>query len=335
MGWLRRTKLLAGLVGILSIGSACALEEASPLNPKGVEAKEQLFLMLLSLGIMILVVVVVYVIAVYVLVRFRARKGDQSIPKQVEGNVTYEIIWTVVPIVLLVILAVPTVIYSFKHDQNASKDPDAVKIKVIGHQYWWEFVYPELGIQTSQDLVLPVNKKIAFELTSVDVNHSFWIPAIGGKKDLNAGQTTHFSLTPTEVGVFKGKCAELCGASHALMDFKAVVLSEADFAAWTDNMKQPPAVSSDFSQGEAVFKANCIACHAIEPNMPSPVAPHLNGFADRERIAGVLPHDIEQLKAWIRDPESLKPGARMPGFPENRLTDAEMDALAKYLMELK
>lgn len=338
MVWWRRISFWGALVLLMLGGSAC-VQEASPLNPKGVQGQEQLFLMLLSLGIMIVVVIVVYAIAVYVLVRFRARKGDHSIPKQVEGNVKLEVIWTVIPIILLTILAIPTISYSFKHDRDASGDPNALKVKVTGHQYWWEFSYPDLGIETAQDLVLPVDRTIAFELTSVDVNHSFWIPAIGGKKDLNAGQKTHFLLTPTEVGVFKGKCAELCGPSHALMDFKAVVLSDADFEAWIADMKQPSAVAADVAVGEAVYKANCISCHALEPSRPSPIAPHLNGFADRTRIAGILAHDQENLKAWIREPDALKPGAKMPGFPTEgpgaRLTEEELDALALYLMQLK
>ncbi len=335
--YLKTFRLVLLLLFIAVTSTSCALE-ASPLQPKGVQGKEQLFLMLLSLAIMILVVIVVYAIAVYVLIRFRARRGDTSIPKQVEGSYKLEMIWTIIPILLLAILAVPTISYSFKHDRDASNDPNALKIKVTGHQYWWEFSYPDLGVHTSQDLVIPVNTTLAFQLTSVDVNHSFWIPAIGGKKDMNAGQVTNFILEATEVGVYKGKCAELCGPSHALMDFKAVVLSDKDFKQWVANMKEPPTVPAELAAGEVLFKANCIQCHAINPDAQSPVAPHLNGFGDRTRIAGILPHDIDNLKAWIRDPQAIKPAANMPGFGEGSATplnEQQIDDLAKYLLQLK
>lgn len=322
---------LLSIVALALLLSGCA-NEASPLNPKGTQAREQLDLMILSLAIMTVVVVVVFSIAIYVLIRFRARKGDNSIPKQIEGNHKLEIIWTVIPIILLTILAVPTVGYTFKHDQNLSNDPDAVKVQVVAHQYWWEFNYPELGIFTSQELVMPVNKNVSFEMTSVDVNHSFWIPAIGGKKDTIAGITSYMHLEATEVGVFKGKCAELCGPSHALMDFKAVVVSEEDFNAWVEKMKSPAVVAEDFAEGKVLYEANCLHCHALQPDVRSAVAPHLNGFADRLVVAGYLPNTEENIKEWIRDPDSLKPGTLMPKVD---LTEDELDQLTKYLLELK
>ncbi len=333
-------KRVLPLIAVMALLLSGCVQEASPLNPKGTVAQEQLGLMILSIVIMTLVVVVVFAIAIYVLVKFRARKGDTSIPKQVEGNHKLEIIWTVIPIILLTILAVPTVGYTFKHDQNLSQDPDAVKVKVIAHQFWWEFQYPELGISTSQDLVMPVDKKISFEMTSADVVHSFWIPALGGKKDTNPGLTSFIHLEPTEVGVYKGKCAELCGPSHALMDFKAIVLSQEDFDAWVADMKEPNVVAAEDASamaGEEIFKANCIQCHAIEPSANSPVAPHLNGFADREKVAGILEMNEENIKAWIRDPDSrdMKPGALMPGFDESMLSEQELDQLTDYLLQLK
>jgi cytochrome c oxidase subunit 2 len=312
--------------------SGCA-QEASPLNPKGTLAQEQLDLMILSIVIMVLVVVVVFAISIYVLIRFRARKGDKSIPKQVEGNHKLEIIWTIIPIILLTILAVPTVGYTFKHDQNLSTDPEAIKVQVVAHQFWWEFNYPELGISTSQELYMPVGKKISFEITSADVNHSFWIPALGGKKDTNPGLTSYMHLEPTEIGTYKGKCAELCGPSHAYMDFKAVVVTEQEFAAWVADMQEvPDTVSADLAAGEVLFKANCIQCHAIQPDAKSPVAPHLNGFAEREWVAGILDNTEENVKEWIRDPIAVKPGTLMP---QVQLSEEELDQLTKYLLQLK
>lgn len=312
--------------------SGCA-QEASPLNPKGTLAQEQLSLMILSIVIMVIVVVVVFAISIYVLVKYRARKGDNSIPKQVEGNHKLEIIWTVIPIILLTILAVPTVGYTFKHDQNLSTDPNAVKVQVIAHQFWWEFNYPEYGIYSAQELRMPVDRDVSFEITSADVNHSFWVPALGGKKDTNPGMTSYMHLRATEVGVYKGKCAELCGQSHALMDFKVVVETEEEFNAWVADMQAPPEAMEDVAAGEEIFKANCIQCHAIQPDAKSPVAPHLNGFGERDWVGGFLPQTPENVKAWIKNSNDLKPGSLMPSF--EGLTDEQLDQLTQYLEQLK
>src|SRR5690606_15012698 len=109
----------------------------------------------------------------YVIIRYRQRKGDNEIPKQVEGNHKLEIIWTVIPILLLTILAIPTVAFTFGQATDYTEDPDAMLVKVTAHQFWWEFEYPDYGIFTAQDLVIPVNTTIHFELTASDVLHSF------------------------------------------------------------------------------------------------------------------------------------------------------------------
>jgi len=321
---------LFGLMMLLLTG--CGDDTISALKPRGPVARDQLFLMKLSLGIMILVVIVVFAIYIYVLVRFRKKKGDKDIiPKQVEGSHTLEIIWTVVPIILLLILAVPTVSYTVKLAENHSQDKDAIHVKVTAHQFWWQFEYPDLGIATAQDLVIPTNKKIAFELTSADVVHSFWIPSLGGKQDTNVGMTNTFYLEADEVDTFKGKCAELCGASHALMDFKVVSKSEADFNKWVDKMKAPAVVPADAKNGEQIFKENCLSCHAVNAQGLG-FGPNLNGFASRELVAGILPHNDESIRQWVKDPQSVKPGNKMPQIP---LKDDQINDVIKYLNSLK
>ncbi|MFH5187210.1 cytochrome c oxidase subunit II [Paenibacillus sp. TAB 01] len=321
---------LFGLMMLLLTG--CGDDTISALKPRGPVARDQLFLMKLSLGIMILVVIVVFAIYIYVLVRFRKKKGDKDIiPKQVEGSHTLEIIWTVVPIILLLILAVPTVSYTVKLAENHSQDKDAIHVKVTAHQFWWQFEYPDLGIATAQDLVIPTNKKIAFELTSADVVHSFWIPSLGGKQDTNVGMTNTFYLEADEVDTFKGKCAELCGASHALMDFKVVSKSEADFNKWVEKMKAPAVVPADAKNGEQIFKENCLSCHAVNAQGLG-FGPNLNGFASRELVAGILPHNDESIRQWVKDPQSVKPGNKMPQIP---LKDDQINDVIKYLNSLK
>ncbi|WP_135557490.1 cytochrome c oxidase subunit II [Paenibacillus cymbidii] len=326
---------LLPLLALLGLMAGCGDPYLTTLNPKGPVAKEQLDLIKLSFGIMILVLVVVFFIYIYVLIKFRRRKGQENvIPKQVEGNHLLEIIWTVIPIILLLILAVPTVFYTFKHVTDYSDDKDAIHINVTGHQFWWEFEYADQKFKTAQDLVVPVGKIVSVKLASADVNHSFWIPTLAGKQDTNPGDknvnTLYFKAD--EPGTYKGKCAELCGASHTLMDFKVKAVSEAEYAAWLTKMTTPyAAVSADVAAGEQVFKQNCIACHAVTPDGVGS-GPNLKGFASRELVAGILEHNDAKLKEWINDPQSVKPGTLMParGLNEQQLND-----VVKYLNTLK
>jgi cytochrome c oxidase subunit II len=322
--------------------TGCGSNTLSVLQPRGPVAKDQLFLVQFSLGIMIFVLVIVFAIYFYVLIRFRKRKNDNSIPKQVEGNHLLEIIWTVVPIILLLIIAVPTINYTFKHSKDYTNDKNAIHIKVTGHQFWWQFQYKDLDINTANDLVIPVGKRIAFEINSADVNHSFWVPSLGGKIDANSGDKTTnvLWLQADTPDVYQGKCAELCGASHALMDFKVKAVSQADFDAWVQSKKAPVAatVPADAAAGQQIFKDNCLACHAIESNGMS-LGPNLNDFASRQKIASVLDHNDANLAKWIHNPNDVKPGAMMPQVIDKTtnqpLSDAKIAELVKYLDTLK
>lgn len=347
---------LATLFALLALVLAgCGEPFLSTLKPAGEVAKTQYDLMILSTLIMVLVIVAVVVIFVIVLIRFRRKKGDENrIPKQIEGSHKLELIWTVIPILLLLILAVPTITATFdladtkameKKDKEG-KTKDVVVVNVRANQYWWEFEYPDLGIVSSQDLVVPTDEKVYFNLKASDVKHSFWIPAIGGKMDTNTDGENQFWLEfdgkkAQEVNnVFYGKCAELCGPSHALMDFKVKTKSRADFDKWAAKMaaaEKPKAEGALAQQGEQVFNKSCISCHAVTANDKRPeqarLAPNLANFGERERIAGVLEHNEENLKNWIENPEKYKPGNKMTGT--YNVTDEQVDALAAYLMGLK
>lgn len=331
--WQKLKRVFPLLLAFSLLLSGCSLTgtEPGPLDPRGETGQEQLTLILLSTGIMLFVMVVVFVLFFYVIIRFRQRKGDTEIPKQVEGNHKLEIIWTVIPILLLTILAIPTVAFTFKQATDYTEDPDAMLVKVTAHQFWWEFEYPDYGIFTAQDLVIPVNTTIQFELTASDVLHSFWVPALGGKMDTLTGITNKMYLKAEETGVFKGKCAELCGASHALMDFKVVVYTQEEFDAWVAKMQEPVVVSEDVARGQEVFKSKCMACHAVDSSIPS-IGPNLDGFASRQVLAGYLPNTDEWLVEWLTATQELKEGTTMPQVP---LTDEEVEELVKYLRSLK
>ncbi|VEF48533.1 cytochrome caa3 oxidase subunit II [Bacillus freudenreichii] len=352
--WLQKWRLLSLLTMLALLLSGCGEPFLSALVPAGEVGKQQYDLILLSLGIMSLVIIVVVIIFTFAIIKFRRK--DDRIPKQVEGSHTLEIVWTVIPIVLLLILAVPTVAVTFSQGDVAAidkKDADgnreALVVNVRAHLYWWEFEYPDLGIVTSQDLVIPTDEKVYFQLEGADIKHSFWIPPLGGKLDTNPENVNKFWLIADsdkaeEAGnIFYGKCAELCGPSHALMDFKVKAIPQNEFEAWVADMQnakeKAPEPTSDLAvQGEEIFNQSCITCHAVTPDNSTPpaarTAPNLAGFADRELIAGILDHNEEELKSWLKDPEKIKPGNKMTGtYPD--LSDDELDALAAYLMDLK
>ncbi len=341
---------LISLFAILALVlSGCGQPYLSALRPAGEVADIQYDLMKLSTYIMVGVIIVVLII--FVLVFFRFRRKDDKIPKQVEGSHSLEIIWTVIPILLLLILAVPTVAATFKLadvKEMDKKNSNALVINVRSHLYWWDFEYPKQKIVTSQDLVVPTNEKVYFNLKSMDVKHSFWIPAVGGKLDTNTDNVNKFWLKfddkrANEAGnLFYGKCAELCGPSHALMDFKVKAISRDKFDAWVSamqNVKKPQKAQTDLAaQGQDIFNKSCIGCHAVTPENKMPdtarVAPNLTNFGDRSRIAGILDHNKKELKNWLKNPETYKPGNEMSGKYE-KLTEDQLNALAEYLMGLK
>jgi cytochrome c oxidase subunit 2 len=351
---LTKLRLVAIFAMLTLVLAGCGEPYLSALQPAGEVADMQYSLMVLSTLIMVIVIAVVTVIFIYVVLKFRQRKGEENkIPEQVEGSHKLEIIWTVIPILLLLVLAVPVVSATFEladvkpMDKKDRKPEDAVVINVRANLYWWEFEYPDQGVITSQDLVVPTDERVYFNLIASDVKHSFWIPSAGGKMDTNTENINQFWLNfdskrSEEAGeYFYGKCAELCGPSHALMDFKVKTKSREEFDQWLEEMKGAKAVaSSDLAkQGEKLFQEkSCIGCHAVTPVDERPeqarTAPNLANFGERTRVAGILPHDKENIRNWLKDPEQYKPGNKMTKtYPE--LNDEELDALTEYLSGLK
>jgi cytochrome c oxidase subunit 2 len=328
-------RLIPLLAVFLLLFTGCSAFEAGPLNPKGSVGQDQLWLIMLSLVIMIGVLIVVFALFFYVLVRYRKRRGQTGIPKQVEGNHKLELIWTIVPLLLLFVLAVPTVAKTFELAEKFDDASGAIEVKVTGHQFWWEFEYKDHGIITAQELVIPVGKRVQYELVTTDVNHSFWIPALGGKQDNVAGVTNHLYLDAEEAGVYRGRCAELCGAGHALMNFNVKAVSQAEFDQWIADMQAPAPAAEEIPQelqaGHEVFASKCIQCHAIDSSAAG-AFPNLDGFANRDYVAGFLENNERNLRDWLKDPQAVKPGNKMPNMG---LSDQELDDLLVYLNSLK
>ncbi|HZG71975.1 MAG TPA: cytochrome c oxidase subunit II [Chondromyces sp.] len=352
---LTKWRLFSILMIMALILSGCGEPFVSTLIPAGEVAQSQYDLMILSTIIMVAVIVVVTIIYIIAIIRFRRKKGDENhIPKQVEGSHTLEIIWTVIPIILLLILAVPTVSSTFsladtkgmeKKDQDGNRE--ALVVNVRASLYWWEFEYPDHKVVTSQDLVVPTDQKVYFSIKASDVKHSFWIPAAGGKMDTNVDGVNKFWLEfdnekAKDAGnLFYGKCAELCGPSHALMDFKVKAIPQDEFNQWLEDMKTAKEVQPTdpvAAQGQEIFQQKCLSCHAVSPQDARPeqarLAPNLANFGERSRVAGILDHNEEELKNWLRDPEQYKPGNKMTGT-YGQLSEEELDQLAAYLMSLK
>ncbi|MGN7407655.1 cytochrome c oxidase subunit II [Sporosarcina sp. SAFN-010] len=351
MKGLKKWRLFSLLAVLTVFLAGCGQEELSTLLPAGQVGKDQFKLLMLSSGIMLFVILVVVAIYVVALIRFRRSKlGEDFIPEQVEGSHKLELVWTIIPIILIIILAVPTVYYTYKlgdvkamEEVNDDGKAKHLVVDVTAKLYWWEFEYPELGIVTAQELVVPTKEKIYFNLKAADVKHSFWIPAIGGKMDTNVENLNKFYLTfdkeseGLKDGVFYGKCAELCGPSHSLMDFKVKTLPRDEFNAWAKNMKateDAKSVANANADGEKVFQASCATCHAVSgAGQGGSPGPNLASFGDRNRVAGFLEHNEKDLKEWIKNPQKVKPGNTMPSF-ENQLSDQELDDLAEYLLGL-
>ena len=364
-----------------------------------------------TMGILVLVIALI-LFAAY---RFRERP-DTPHPEQIHGNTRLEIAWTIVPAIIVVLMGVPTVkaIFSTQEEPPAG----ALEVDVIGHQWWWEFRYPQYDVVTANDLVLPVGRPVSLRMHSVDVIHSFWIPKIGGKRDVNPlparpegvepKHKNYLLFTVRDEGEYLGQCAEYCGESHAIMRTFTSAVSPEAFDQWVARMKgqvatapvtapgsgvpagvpagaspdtiaapvdgQPaaltatPAAQSTIGQmpvptgagnpfrapmsdsimiaeGQRIFLASaCIACHAVaNTTAVGAVGPNLTMLGARKSLgAGAIDMSMENLVAWIREPQAIKPGTLMPGtrsgaagFAATGLTDTEVRAVAAYLISLK
>jgi len=282
------------------------------------------------------VFVVVEALLIVALIRFRHREGRPA-PKPTHGHTVLEVAWTLAPAVILVFVAVPTVRTIFATAGEAA--PDALKVEVIGHQWWWEYKYPDLGIVTANEMHLPVGTPVEVSITSADVIHSFWAPALGGKRDAIPGHVNRIAFRAEAAGDYAGQCAEFCGASHANMRLRVLVEPDAAFQGWVETERAGPAVPAKGSlaeRGKAVFSRNaCLGCHTIQGVSPGIIGPNLTHVGSRTTLAGgMFPNDSAHLASWIADAPSLKPGSLMTRM-KPPLTDADIAAVIAYLQSLK
>lgn len=271
---------------------------------------------------------------VYSVLRFRRRREDE-LPAQVHGNTRLEVAWTVLPAVVLLIIAVPTIETVFKNDEvppTASQ-----KVTVIGHQWWWEVRYPDLGVLAANEMHLPIGQTVRVDLQSADVVHAFWIPKMGGKMDAVPTRINHLWFTPDQVGEFMGQCVEFCGTQHANMRLRLFVDSQRDFEAWVQRQRAEAAAPSAglAQQGADLFQQGaCVGCHTVRgTNARGTVGPDLTHVGGRKTVAaGVIDNTPENMARWIRDPQGVKVGSKMPNM---NISEPDAAALAAYLRGLQ
>src|SRR5918996_4333982 len=303
---------------------------------------------------------------VYSIFRFRGRPDDPE-PSQIHGNTTIEIIWTLIPALILAAIAVPTVKGIF---ETSATPPASLKIEVIGHQWWWEFHYPDAGVTTANEMYIPQGRTVEIITNSADVVHSFWPPRFAGKRDVFPGRETRLWWKADSTGLFPGQCAEYCGIQHARMAFHIRSVTPAEFGEWIAHMQAlgPKAAAApsaapggdslktasvgakvqgpqkdttaaaaapqgpEYAQGEKLFMTKgCMGCHSLQA-VKAPkglIGPNLANVGARSHIAaGWLENTDENLERWIREPQAVKKGVKMPNLG---VTVEESRALRAYL----
>lgn len=279
------------------------------------------------------VFVLVEGLAVFFVIRYRHR-DDRPEPVQIHGNTRLEVAWTLIPAIILLVIAVPTIRTIF---DLADKPRNPLNVTVIGHQFWWEYRYDDLGVVTANELHMPTGRDVQLRLESIDVIHSFWVPKLVGKTDVIPGRHNQMRIVADKPGTFLGQCTEYCGLSHANMRLRAVAQPPDEFNAWVQKQRAlaaEPAAGSPAADGKALFTAKgCAGCHTVEGVSQGRIGPNLTHLQSRSTFAGGT-FDMTQsnLRAWLRNPPGEKPGAKMPNLS---LSAEDINKLIAYLETLQ
>jgi cytochrome c oxidase subunit 2 len=256
----------------------------------------------------------------------------------VYGSYEVELAWTIIPVLIVVALFLATA-RVIADTQHPPKPRDALDVVVIGHQFWWEYRYPALGVVTANELHVPVSDPshptpTFLTLLSADTVHSFWVPRLAGKTDLIPNHPNTMWVDPHETGLYLGQCAQYCGTQHAKMLLRVYVDSREDFERWIETQRRPARMDDSVARGRHVFESTaCVNCHAVAGTpADGRFGPDLTHFMSRETIAsGAAPNTSENIRLWIRNPDAIKPGSRMPAM---NLADQDVEAVARYLESL-
>jgi cytochrome c oxidase subunit 2 len=308
--------------------------------PESTPADAIVELSTLVLSITTAIFVVVAGLLVYAIVKFRATPANANRePAQVYGSTRVELAWTIIPVLIVLVLFATTarVIHAI---QDAPQPPSAVEVTVIGHQFWWEYRYLALGVVTANELHVPVSdpsqpRPTFLKLLSADTDHSFWIPRLAGKTDLIPNRVNHLWMDPRRPGIFLGQCAQYCGTQHAKMLQRVSVDTSDEFDAWIRAQREPAKEDASAIAGRRVFEATaCINCHTVRGTAANGrFGPDLTHLMSRTTLAsGAAENTPENLRLWLKDPDAIKPGSLMPAM---QLSDAELEALVRYMQSLR
>jgi cytochrome c oxidase subunit II len=350
---MRRTKnsITHGPVQIVAFVFCCvAMAVAEPATsstgltnifaPESTPAKSIFDLSIFVLAITGIIFAIVFGLLVYSVFKFRSTPLDADRePAQVYGSTQIELAWTVIPILTVIVLFLATA-RSIHAVQDAPMPANAIEVTAIGHQFWWEFRYPKLGIVTANELHIPVSDPAHptptfLRLLSADTDHSFWIPQLAGKTDLIPNHPNSMWMDPHRTGIFLGQCAQYCGTQHAKMLLRVSVDTPEDFAAWVRAQQQPATQDEKVIAGRQIFETTaCINCHSITGTAADGrFGPDLTHLMSRSTIAsGAAENTPEKLRLWIQNPDAIKPGSLMPAM---KLGDADLDSLVAYMETLR
>ena len=340
----RRNIVFVTLVAMLGCERPlfAAQSQTSIFSPQSAPARSIAALSHFTLAITGLIFAVVAGLLVYVIIRFRRRDDDDGgEPPQIFGSTQIELSWTIIPVLIVTVLFLTTARVVFDI-QDAPKPKSALDVTVVGHQFWWEVRYPGFQVTTANELHVPISTPSAPEptflkLTSADVVHSFWVPELAGKTDLLPNRINELWISPETTGLFKGQCAQFCGAEHALMLLRVYADTPEDFAVWIHQQQMPAAApqSDAVALGRKQFETQaCINCHAVNGTVANGrFGPDLTHLMSRETLAsGAMPNTPENLARWIDDPDTFKHGSLMPSM---HLTKTQIDQITAYLVTLK
>lgn len=338
--WAMRQVISFVLLSFSSGASAAPSNGTNIFAPASTPAKAITDLSSFVLAVTGTIFVVVFSLLVYAIVKYRGRGFDECRePAQVYGSHQIQLAWTIIPVLIVIVmyLATARVIHA---TQDAVQPDSAVEVIAIGHQFWWEFRYPKLGIVTANEMHVPVSDAehptpTFLNLLSADTDHSFWVPELAGKTDLIPNHPNRMWIDPHRTGIFLGQCAQYCGTQHAKMLLRISVDSREDFDAWVLNQRKPAEKDEYVAEGKRVFESTaCINCHSVNGTPANGrFGPDLTHLMSRATIAaGAAENTPQKLRLWIQNPNAIKPGSLMPAM---QLSDRDLDAVMSYMETLR
>lgn len=358
---LKKIFLIASLPLILLLTGCDTNLPQSTLFPAGSVADAQQDLFYLIFWIAVVIFVVVEGLLIYIMFRFRSKKGrENDLPEQTHGNTKLEIGWTILPVLIVIAVTIPTIrgIAETYEPPKALADAPSISVDVVGHQWWWEYKYldanGDVDFVTANEMHIPVNTVVKLRLYSDDVIHSFSIPRLAGTRDAVPGRENIMWFDATEEGIFVGQCKEFCGESHALMKTIVIAQNPQDYQEWVNKQRSTQeGIATEENVGWGLFESKgCVGCHTIRGTTAvGEVGPDLTHFGSRITIASNTLHkgpeeltftqffenpakdsNLVNLERWLANPPDVKPGSLMPALG---LSDDETKTLAEFLESLE